>query len=141
MLHLIDQFFRGAGSDLQGNAGVLLAELVQQAGQPEKAEGFQDANVQGAVQFAALGQRLLGMVQGVQRRVGVLQKARPLGGQDDPFAHAVEQAHPQFLFQCLDLHGDGGLGVAQTFGGFGKTLQLGCMDEGIQLPDLHGKAP
>lgn len=48
--------------------------------------------------------------------------------QGDFFAHPVEQPGAQLLLQAFDLYGDGGLGIAQFLGRFGKTLKLGYLD-------------
>ena len=97
--------------------------------------------MQAAVQLCALVQGETGVVDGIEDGVGVFQKALPLGGQDHPLAHAVEQAHAQLFFQRLDLHGNGRLGIAQTFRCLGKALELGGTDQGVQLAHFHGEAP
>ena len=140
-LHLFDQLFRGAGSDPKADFGVFHPELMHQAGQTEKAERFQRADVQAALQFGILAQGAAGVVDGIQNAVGVFQKALTLCGQDHPLAHAVEQAHTQLFFQRFDLHGNGRLGIAQTFRCLGKALELGGTDQGVQLAHFHGKAP
>ena len=60
----ISSFFRGAGSDPKADFGVFHPELMHQAGQTEKAERFQRADVQAALQFGILAQarRALWMV-------------------------------------------------------------------------------
>ena len=75
-----------------------LPGLMHQAGQTEKAEGFQCADVQAALQLGVLAQGAAGVVDGVQNAVGIFQKALALCGQDHPLAHAVEQAHAQLFF-------------------------------------------
>ena len=140
-LHFFNELLRGAGSDPQADLGVLQPELMHQAGQTEKAERFQRADVQAALQLGVLAQGAAGVVDGVQNAVGVFQKALALCGQDHPLAHAVEQAHAQLFFQRLDLHGNGRLGIAQTFRCLGKALELGGTDQGVQLAHFHGKAP
>ena len=49
----------------------------------------------------------------------------------------VKQLHPQFLFQKLDLKGNGGLGVTQLFPGSGKASQLRRFDKNIQTAKIH----
>jgi len=45
-------------------------------------------------------------------------------GQGNLFSDAVKQAHAQLIFELLDLHRNGGLGIPQGFCGLGEALQL-----------------
>ena len=74
---------------------------------------------------------LLGVAQGVPPRVG----------QGDGVADAVKELSPHFLFQLLNLKGDGGLGIAQLFAGPGEAAQLGDLYKDIQRPQIHSWPP
>ena len=74
---------------------------------------------------------LLGVAQGVPPRVG----------QGDGVADAVKELSPHFLFQLLNLKGDGGLGIAQLFAGPGEAAQLGDFYKNTQCPQIHSWPP
>ena len=82
--------------------------------------------------------RLIDLIHHIAR---MAEKTLARVGQRDTLAHAVEQAHTQLFFQRFDLHGNGRLGIAQTFRCLGKALELGGTDQGVQLAHFHGKTP
>ena len=66
------------------------------------------------VQFQQSDLRLL---QFVQDPLGVMEKGFPGRRQADPLADAVKKERSKFLFELLDLLGEGRLGDVQGLGG------------------------
>ena len=58
----------------------------------------------------------------VQHVHGVVVKGLTGAGQGHHMAGAVKQAHAQLVFELLDLHRNGGLGIPQGFCGLGEAL-------------------
>src|SRR5262249_58154897 len=52
--------------------------------------------------------------------------------------HAVEQRQADFLFQCADVLGNGGLGQEQRFGGAGEASELSDLGEDFEAAKIHG---
>ena len=69
--------------------------------------------------------------------LGVHQHVTAGVGQAYGVADAVEQWHPQFLLQLLDLKGHGGLGIAQLVPRAGKAAQLRHFNKNPQIPKIH----
>ena len=55
---------------------------------------------------------------------GIVQEGKPLPGDTHDAGGAVKQRHTQFLFQRVDLLGDGGLGDVQQLRRSGKVERL-----------------
>ena len=82
------------------------------------------ADAQRAGQIALLHRERHGARRGRHDITRVGDKLLPIVGDGYGFADAVEQAHAQLVFELLDLHRNGGLGIAQRFCGLGEALQL-----------------
>ncbi|MNP46925.1 hypothetical protein D3C76_1409560 [compost metagenome] len=52
-------------------------------------------------------------------------------------AMSLEQVDAKFLFQLPDLSAQRGLGNVQAVGCFAQATQLGDVDEGFKLNDVH----
>ena len=68
---------------------------------------------------------------------GVRQECCALGGQSHRARRALDQTLADHGLKPLQLHADGGLRLAQRFGGAGEALQLGDQQEGLHRVDVQ----
>ena len=100
--------------------------MIQRQDLPEagRHDRLDRADAQRAGQIALLHRERHGARRGRHDIARVGDKLLPIVGDGYGFADAVEQAHAQLVFELLDLHRNGGLGIAQRFCGLGEALQL-----------------
>ena len=110
--------------DLDPQSGVLLLEVgerVRNEGENCGLEGGQAKRADGLVQ--GLGECGFGSFHLLQQHLGVRDEQVGLGGEPDPAAGSLEEAHSGLLLQCGELLGDRGRAVGQRLGhgGYGAS--------------------
>jgi hypothetical protein len=121
-------------------AGLEFAERGRDQGQDRGLEG---GDAQGADGFVeGLGQRGLGALHLLQQDLGVGHQQLGLGGEPDPAAGRLEQAHAGLFLQRGQLLGDRRRAVGQGLGHGGDGAPAGQLPEQPQAPEVeHGGLP
>ena len=121
-VHTVQEDIRGVQNDTDFYLWVQLVVLFQERREDGCADGLDGADGEGAGQFGGFCDGGFGAFQVFHDGDGVVVEDGTLVGEDGLFADAVEKMDAEFFFQVFDLDGDGGLGVAQVFGGFGEAF-------------------
>ena len=118
----IRERFRVALDQLRVHMRTVL--MIQRQDLPEagRHDGFDRADAQRAGQVALLHRKRHGARRGRHDIARVGDELLPVVGDGYGFSDAVKQAHAQLVFELLDLHRNGGLGIPQGFCGLGEAL-------------------
>jgi hypothetical protein len=81
------------------------------------------------------GRGVFGVFHGGQNFAGINQHVLARGGQAHLLAAPVKQGHAHMAFEFLDLHGHGGRGQVQVFGGTHKAQVTGHLVEHAKLAE------
>ena len=121
-------------------AGVVVMEAGQQAGQVEARGRDRADDAHGQVPAGQPGQRVRGIAhRGHRRQGGPGVGQHRSAGLGDPHraAGAVKENLAEFSFQPADLRAHAGLGDMGLGGGLGEARLVGHRHEVLQLPQLH----
>ena len=120
----IRERFRVALDQLRAHVRTVLMIQRQDLSEAGRHDGFDRADAQRAGQIALLHRERHGACGGRHDIARVGDELLPVVGDGYGFSDAVKQAHAQLVFELLDLHCNGGLGIPQGFCGLGEALQL-----------------
>ena len=129
------------GGDAQTDLGIGCSELTIVPHNQRLAQGIRHAQPQGSGRLPLPLRAQQHFLTCMADLLGVAQRVPARVGQADAVPDAVKELDAHFLFQLLDLKGDGGLGIAQLFTGLGEAAQLGDFYKNTQRPQIHSWPP
>ena len=127
-----------AATDDKPDLGGQPAELLNHRLHPVAQQGLGHVHPQGAQGLPSRLAQQREPVGGQQQLPGLGQGLLPHRGEDHPPARPLKEGDPQLLLQLLDLHGDGGLSVAQVLRRPLVAALVHHGQQGAQIFQLHG---
>ena len=122
----------------QAQLRILALEGHQQQGDEVGAEGGDGADAQGAVQRVLMGAGdPLDGLHLLLQQAGMVKDGLADGGDLDRAVGALEQDHPQFLLQFLDLAAQGRLADEAVLGGLAEVAGIGNGQDVLDVAQIH----
>ena len=125
---------------LEGDVGVTLGEVVKQPRQQVDGDAEEGADAHLThLQIVEEGHLTLHLLIFLADLPDGREQGLALLGEADAETVPEEELDAQFFLQAGDDVADGGLGVAQDFGGLGEAAQVRGFQQDLIFFDTHGK--